>query len=81
MILTGSQIYTADSGTTWGKTDDETGTDMWFEEWGETVVHQDVHRQRVSLEAIRNVEIVYGGRFFISKSGVATYQSRYHRSG
>lgn len=34
---------------------------------------------KVSLELIRNVEIVYGGRFFINKSGNAVYESRFHR--
>ena len=35
---------------------------------------------KVSLEAIRNIEITYGGRFYISKSGNAVYESRYHRN-
>ena len=34
---------------------------------------------KVSLEAIRNIEITYGGRFYIDKSGNAVYESRYHR--
>lgn len=32
-----------------------------------------------TLEAIRNLEIVYGGRFYISKDGKATWESRFHR--
>ena len=35
---------------------------------------------KVTLEAIRNIEIVYGGRFLIDKSGKAVYESRYHRN-
>ncbi len=35
---------------------------------------------KVSLEAIRNIEMVYGGRFLIDKSGNAKYESRYHRN-
>ena len=42
-------------------------------------VDQTVIGSKVSLEAIRNLEIVYGGRFYINKSGNATYESRYHR--
>lgn len=35
---------------------------------------------KVSLEALRNLEIVYGGRFYIGKTGNAVYESRYHRN-
>ncbi len=35
---------------------------------------------RVTLEAIRNLEFNYGGRFYIDKEGNATYESRYHRN-
>jgi len=35
---------------------------------------------KVTLEAIRNIEMVYGGRFYIDKSGNAVYESRYHRN-
>ena len=35
---------------------------------------------KVTLEAIRNIEFVYGGRFYIDKSGNAVYESRYHRN-
>jgi len=43
-------------------------------------VDQTVIGNKVSLEAIRNLEIVYGGRFYIDKSGNAIYESRYHRN-
>ncbi len=43
-------------------------------------VDQTVIGNKVSLEAIRNIEIVYGGRFYINKSGNAVYESRYHRN-
>jgi len=35
---------------------------------------------KVSLEAIRNLEIVYGGRVYVGKTGNLVYESRYHRS-
>lgn len=35
---------------------------------------------KVILEAIRNLEIVYGGRFLISRDGKARYESRYRRN-
>ncbi len=44
------------------------------------VVDRTIVGNKVSLEAIRNLEIVYGGRFYMSKSGDATYESRYHRN-
>jgi len=34
---------------------------------------------KVSLEAIRNIEVMNSGRFYVSKSGDATYESRFHR--
>ncbi len=43
-------------------------------------VDQTIIGDKVSLEAIRNLEIVYGGRFFIGKTGNAVYESRYHRN-
>jgi len=43
-------------------------------------VDQTITGNKVSLEAIRNLEIVYGGRFYIDKSGNAAYESRYHRN-
>lgn len=43
-------------------------------------VDETVIGHKVSLEAIRNIEIVYGGRFYIGKSGNAIYESRYHRN-
>ncbi len=43
-------------------------------------VDQTIIGNKVSLEAIRNLEIVYGGRFYINKSGNAVYESRYHRN-
>lgn len=45
------------------------------------VVDETIEEPKVALEAIRNLEIVYGGRFFIDKSGNAVYQSRYNRNG
>jgi len=47
---------------------------------GQDSVDQTIIGNKVSLEAIRNLEIVYGGRFYISKSGSAIYESRYHRN-
>lgn len=35
---------------------------------------------KVILEGIRNLEMQYGGKFLISKSGDALWQSRYHRN-
>ncbi len=43
-------------------------------------VDQTIVGNKVTLEAIRNVEMVYGGRFLISKTGSAVYESRYHRN-
>lgn len=43
-------------------------------------VDQTIIGNKVSLEAIRNIEITYGGRFYIDKSGNAIYESRYHRN-
>lgn len=43
-------------------------------------VDQTIIGNKISLEAIRNLEIVYGGRAYISKSGDFVYESRYHRS-
>jgi len=43
-------------------------------------VDETIIGNKVSLEAIRNLEIVYGGRFYIGKSGNAIYESRYHRN-
>ena len=43
-------------------------------------VDQTIAGNKVSLEAIRNLEIVYGGRFYIGKTGNAVYESRYHRN-
>lgn len=36
---------------------------------------------RPVLELVRNIEMQVGGRFYVSKSGYAVYESRYHRSG
>jgi len=41
---------------------------------------QTIVGDKVALEAVRNLEFVYGGRFYISKSGNAVYESRYHRN-
>jgi hypothetical protein len=35
---------------------------------------------KVTLERIRNLELVYGGRFYVDKSGNAVYESRFHRN-
>ncbi len=43
-------------------------------------VDQTVIGNKVSLEAIRNLEIVYGGRDYISKLGNWVHESRYHRN-
>lgn len=44
------------------------------------LVDQTVVGHKVSLEAIRNLEIVYGGRAYIGKTGDFVYESRYHRN-
>jgi len=36
--------------------------------------------KKVSLELIRNLEIMNNGRFFIARGGDATYESRFHRT-
>jgi len=41
---------------------------------------QSVVASKVTLEAIRNLELVYGGRAYIDKSGNFVYESRYHRN-
>jgi len=43
-------------------------------------VDKTVIGNKVSLEAIRNLEIVYGGRDYVSKSGIWVHESRYHRN-
>ena len=43
-------------------------------------VDQTIIGNKVSLEAIRNLEIVYGGRDYVSKSGIWVHESRYHRN-
>lgn len=43
-------------------------------------VDKTVIGNKVSLEAIRNLEMVYGGRDYINKSGIWVYESRYHRN-
>lgn len=43
-------------------------------------VDQTIVGTKVVLEGIRNLEMQYGGKFFISKSGDALWQSRYHRN-
>jgi hypothetical protein len=42
-------------------------------------VDQSVVGDKVALEYIRNVEIQFGGRFYIDKSGNARYETRYTR--
>ena len=44
------------------------------------LVDQSIIGNKVTLEAIRNIEMQYGGRFFVDKSGNAVWQSRYHRN-
>lgn len=44
------------------------------------LVDQTIVGDKVALEAIRNIEIVYGGRAFIGKTGNFVYESRYHRN-
>jgi len=78
----GSMGYSNDGGSTWTLYGDGVGGYM-FEEWGASrsnSVDKSVVGDKVSLEAIRNIEIVYGGRFLIDKSGNAKYESRYHRN-
>ena len=41
---------------------------------------QTIIGNKVVLELIRNIEITYGGRFYIDKSGNAVWESRYHRN-
>lgn len=53
---------------------------VWTSLSEQDFVDQTVIGNKVSLEAIRNLEIVYGGRFYINKSGNAVYESRYHRN-
>jgi len=36
-------------------------------------------KRKVTLEAARNLEVQFGGRIYISKSGNFTYESRFHR--
>lgn len=47
---------------------------------GQDTVDQTIIGNKVSLEAIRNLEIVYGGRDYISKLGNWVHESRYHRN-
>lgn len=42
-------------------------------------VDRTVAESKVSLEAVRNLEIVYGGRAYVGKAGNFVYESRYHR--
>lgn len=44
------------------------------------LVDQTIVGNKVSLEAIRNIEFVYGGRAYIGKAGDFVYESRYHRN-
>ena len=44
-----------------------------------TPIQTDLGENKVVLEGIRNLEIVYGGKFYIDKSGNAVYESRFHR--
>ncbi len=37
-------------------------------------------QDKVTLEAIRNIEVTAGGRFFIDREGRAVYRSRYARN-
>jgi len=69
-----------DSGVTWTSF---ANTQFHFEEWGDSgsgSVDKSIIGDKVSLEAIRNLEFVYGGRNYISKSGIWVYESRYHRN-
>lgn len=45
-----------------------------------TPVQTDLGENKVVLEAIRNLEMVYGARFYIDKSGNAVWESRHHRN-
>jgi len=47
---------------------------------GQDSVDSTVIGNKVSLEAIRNLEFVYGGRYYHSKEGLAVYESIYHRN-
>ena len=38
-----------------------------------------VNKYIVTLEAMRNIEITFGGRVFIAKGGDAAWESRFHR--
>jgi len=46
----------------------------------QNTVDQTIIGNKVSLEAIRNLEMVYGGRDYINKSGLWVHESRYHRN-
>ena len=37
--------------------------------------------KEVSLKLVRNIEMQFGGRFYVDKSGDATYETPYHRPG
>ncbi len=41
---------------------------------------QTIIGDKVSLEAIRNLEMTYGGRDYVSKAGLWVHESRYHRN-
>ena len=47
---------------------------------GQDSVNQSIIGNKVSLEALRNLEMEYGGRNYIGKTGLWVYESRYHRN-
>lgn len=77
-----------------GGADDDSYIYFWTADWSAALapkltvtyfssgnsVDQTIVGNKVSLEAIRNLEIVYGGRAYIGKSGNFVYESRYHRN-
>jgi len=69
--------WSSDSGTTW--TMDAAGV-LYFEEWGALIIDATadgtIIADKVTLELIRNIEMMHAGHFLIDKAGNAKYESR-----
>jgi len=73
----GNGLGSANSGATWT---DAPADDRYFEEWGALVIDATADRtiitDKVTLELIRNIEMMHGGHFLVAKDGKAKYESR-----
>ena len=74
----GTAIFSLNGGASWSTT----VSDTMFEEWGTSLgepVDATIAPKKVSRELIANIEMQFGGRFYIDKSGNAVYESKYKR--